>query len=377
VKTVEWVVKASKLCNLRCAYCYEWNSLADPQRIAVDEWRRILAAVRDYHGLLARQLRRPIETRLIWHGGEPLLLPAPYLDEVMAIQHEMLAGLPHRLLLQTNLYRVSDTHLDVVSRHDVGLGVSLDVVAGVRLNAAGRETRSAVVANMDRLTARGVPYGAITVAARHNIGRLREVHDFWARRGVGFRVLPLFQGPDERPAGAFEVSDDDLAIALSDLFDHWVESGTVIDVAPLSEWLVDVLRKLVGLHVPTYDRRAGGERVLLVETNGDLLTTDERGVADARLGNLFVESMEQILTGPRYAASLARTEAKTARVCAGCAHVGFCDGYPAHAEPFDELPGGRCPVTAAVHDHIERYLLVHGFGPDRLLGWLRSAATAA
>jgi uncharacterized protein len=377
VKTVEWVVKASKLCNLRCAYCYEWNSLADPHRIAVDEWRRILAAIRGYHVLLDRQLGRPIETRLIWHGGEPLLLPAPYLDEVMAIQHEMLAGLPHRLLLQTNLYRVSDAHLEVVARHDVGLGVSLDVVAGVRLNAAGRETRSAVVANLDRLTALGVPYGAITVAARHNIGRLREVHDFWARRGIGFRVLPLFQGPDERPAGAFEVSDDDLAIALSDLFDHWVESGTLIDVAPLSEWLVDVLRKLVGLRVPTYDRGAGGERVLLVETNGDLLTTDERGVADARLGNLFVESMEQILTGPRYAASLARTEAKTARVCAGCRHVGFCDGYPAHAEPFDELPGGRCPVTAAVHDHIERYLLGNGFGPDRLLGWLRAAATAA
>lgn len=377
MKTVEWVIKASKLCNLRCAYCYEWNSLANPQRIAVDEWRGILAAIRDYHVLLALQLRRPIETRLIWHGGEPLLLPAAYLDEVMAMQHEMLAGLPHRLLLQTNLYRVSDAHLDVVSRHDVGLGVSLDVVDGVRLTAAGRQTRHAVVANMDRLTARGVSYGAITVAARHNIGRLREVHDFWARRGVGFRVLPLFQGPDERPMGAFEVSDDELAIAVSDLFDHWVESGTVIDVAPLSEWLVDVLRKLVGLRVPTYDRKAGGERVLLVETNGDLLTTDERGVADARLGNLFSDSMEQILSGLRFAASLARTEAKTARVCAGCPHAGFCDGYPAHAEPFDELPGGRCPVTAAVHDHIERYLLTSGFGPDRLLGWLRSADKAA
>jgi len=377
MKTVEWVVKASKLCNLRCAYCYEWNSLANTRRIAVEEWRQILTAIRDYHVFLARQLQHPIESRLIWHGGEPLLLPASYLDEVMALQHEMLAGLPHRLLLQTNLYKVSDVHLDVVSRHDVGLGISLDVVAGVRLTAGGQETRHTVAANMDRLMARGIAHGAITVAARHNIDRLREVHDFWARRGIGFRVLPLFQGPDERPMGVFEVSDDELVIAVSDLFDHWVESGRVIDVAPLSEWLTDVLRKLVGLHVPTYDRRVGGERVLLVETNGDLLTTDERGIAEARLGNLFVESMEQILAGPGYVASLARTEAKTARVCGGCVHAGFCDGYPAHAEPFEEQPGGRCPVTAAVHDHIEAYLLGNGFGPDRLLGWLRSAATAA
>jgi uncharacterized protein len=295
----------------------------------------------------------------------------------MAIQHEMLSDLPHRLLLQTNLYRVSDAHLDVISRHDIGLGISLDVVAGVRLTAGGRETRHAVVANMNRLAARGIPFGAITVAARHNIGRLREVHDFWARRGVGFRVLPLFQGPNERPMGVFDVSDDELVIAVSDLFDHWVESGRVIDVAPLSEWLTDVLRKLVGLHVPTYDRRAGGERVLLVETNGDLLTTDERGIAEARLGNLFGDSMEQVLAGPRYAASLARTEAKTARVCGGCVHAKFCDGYPAHAEPFEELPGSRCPVTAAVHDHIEQYLVANGFGSDQLISWLRSTPTAA
>jgi hypothetical protein len=77
---------------------------ADPQRISVEQWRLILAAIRDYHVLLAGRLGRPVETRLIWHGGEPLLLPAGHLDEVMALQHDVLAGLPHRLPLQTNLY---------------------------------------------------------------------------------------------------------------------------------------------------------------------------------------------------------------------------------------------------------------------------------
>ena len=27
LKMVNWVVKVSKLCNLRCRYCYEWNEL--------------------------------------------------------------------------------------------------------------------------------------------------------------------------------------------------------------------------------------------------------------------------------------------------------------------------------------------------------------
>src|SRR5215467_1760411 len=124
MKKLEWVVKASKFCNLRCAYCYEWDSLADPVRIPVEAWRRVLDAIRTYHLKLQQQLRKNVQSRLIWHGGEPLALPLSYLDEAMALQHEMLANLDHRILLQTNLFRLNSGMLDLLRRHNVGLGVS-------------------------------------------------------------------------------------------------------------------------------------------------------------------------------------------------------------------------------------------------------------
>lgn len=370
MKTVEWVVKASKFCNLRCAYCYEWNSLGDRQRISVDGWRRILDAVRDYHLGLERRLGRPVESSVIWHGGEPLALPPDYLDEVLSLQHRALDGIAYRLLLQTNLYRLPAETFSVLRRHGVGLGVSLDVIGGVRRDVRGQETEASVVANLDRLHRLGVGYGAITVIARHNHRRLREVHDFWRRRGVGFRVLPLFEGPDERPPGAFEVSDDELVAALCDLFDHWIASGTPVDVYPLSEWLGNVLRGIMGERRPVYDRRHGGESVLLVETNGDLYGTDERGRPELRLGNVISDSIERILASPAYEASLLRSEEKTARYCGGCRHYGFCNGYPVHAEPFTVAPATGCPVTAAVHDHIERHLLSAGYDAGALAGML-------
>lgn len=370
MKSVEWVVKASKFCNLRCEYCYEWNSLGDRDRLSLESWRRVLDAIRYYHLTLEQRLDEPVEARLIWHGGEPLTLPSTYLDAAMSLQCEVLQSLRHTILLQTNLYRVPDATLEVLLRHRVKLGVSMDVFGGVRRDLRGRETEAAVVANMDRLDRRGIRYGAITVLAKHNHRRLHDVHDFWTRRRIGFRVLPLFDGLPERPSGRFELSDAELVEALTRLFEHWIEAGAVIDIAPLSEWLGDVLCKLLGLRRRVYDRRRDGERVFLVETTGELYQTDERGRPELSLGNLLSESMDRILSGGAFESSLARTDAKTVRYCGSCPHYGYCDGYPVHAEPFTTAPDRGCPVTAAVHDCIERYLLEAGYDATALLNLL-------
>jgi uncharacterized protein len=371
MKKLEWVVKASKFCNLRCAYCYEWNSLSDRSRISIDGWERILRAIRSYHLMLEQQLGVDVQSCLIWHGGEPLALPITYLDRAMVLQHEMLQDLDHRILVQSNLYRLTDEMLYLLKRHDVGLGVSMDVIGGVRRDVRRNETEDAVVANLDLLERRGVGYGAITVLAKHNHRQLKAVHDFWANRRIDFRILPLFEGPDSRPEGLFEVSDDDLAVAMCDLFDHWIENGAVIDVLPLSEWLQNVLRKILKQRRPVYDRRSRGESVLLVETSGDLYQTDERGDPALRLGNVMTQTIEQILASESYNESLNRTDEKTERFCQRCSHYGFCNGYPVHAEPFTVAPSVGCPITTAVHDHIERYLLETGYDALALAGLLQ------
>ncbi|MGE5602924.1 MAG: SPASM domain-containing protein [Nitrososphaerales archaeon] len=162
---------------------------------------------------------------------------------------------------------------------------------------------------------------------------------------------------------------------MCDLFDHWIEAGAVVDVLPLSEWLDNVLREILGQRGPTYDRRRRGESVLLVETNGDLYQTDERGRPELRLGNLMRDSIERILASPAYEASLVRSEKKAARFCHACRHYGFCNGYPIHAEPF-AVPPTHCPVTSAVHDHIARYLVASGYDASTLMSLLRQTVPA-
>jgi uncharacterized protein len=79
MSAVTWIIKASKFCNLRCRYCYEWHELAQRKRISPEQWRKILQAARRYAELQRERFAEPASTRIVWHGGEPILLPMSYL----------------------------------------------------------------------------------------------------------------------------------------------------------------------------------------------------------------------------------------------------------------------------------------------------------
>src|SRR5262245_24935146 len=88
MRTVEWVIKPSSYCNLRCRYCYEWNGLGDTTRMALEVWANIARSIAEYHRRLEDQAHEPILTRIIWHGGEPFALPSGYFRTLIEILKE-------------------------------------------------------------------------------------------------------------------------------------------------------------------------------------------------------------------------------------------------------------------------------------------------
>src|SRR5438552_4842197 len=205
-RRISWVVKASKLCNLRCRYCYEWNDLAKRDRIALDHWRSLLVAIRKYHEAITLRSKVATETDIVWHGGEPLLLPSDYIAAVMAVEREILGeGLQHgqyRNFLQTNLYSVQEEKLQLLARERIELGVSMDVVGGVRLSAGGEETEDQVARNIDLLTKHGTDFGAIVVLAGHPVHTSRRSTTSTRSWASGCVPCPSSIHPSTKPARA-------------------------------------------------------------------------------------------------------------------------------------------------------------------------------
>src|SRR5262245_45276400 len=92
------IVKATRLCNLRCAYCHDWRAGAG-QTIPFEILARMTAsALRDSSA---------DEVDFIWHGGEPTVLRTSFYEKALYVQSQFQRpGQRVRNSLQTNGTRV-------------------------------------------------------------------------------------------------------------------------------------------------------------------------------------------------------------------------------------------------------------------------------
>ncbi|MEK1145227.1 radical SAM protein, partial [Mycobacterium ulcerans] len=345
--------------------------LSDPTRMSESVWRDALVAIRDYADLTIRRCGYDIPVDIIWHGGEPTLLPREYFERVFALQREVfpsdwLQSRRVRNVLQTNLYSVRDEHLDVFEEHDVELGISVDFAEGVRLTAGGKRTEAAVRSNIRRLQDRGLPFSIITVLAGHTVSQIQRVFEEISQLQKPTRLLPLFSGPAARPMNGVTVDKSDILDALMVFFDLWVSAGMTPRVDPLDQYLRTVILKRMGLERPGQDRALLGNDVLVVDRDGRLSCDAYREHGD--LGNITETTIEDIVDGATYGYLV--------HLRLPCRGRDSTEGFGLHAVPVPRRLRHQPDRTQFRQPHPARlpdrsiYLAAHR-GPPRGSGLLR------
>lgn len=134
------IVKATRLCNLRCTYCHSWSG--DPgNKMSFEVLAR---AIRD--GLRAPNVRN---VNFVWHGGEVTLLPLSFYRKAVWLQEQFRRrGQIVTNTVQTNGTRLSREWLTFLRLYEFKIGVSLDGPPELhdrrRLDIAGRPTSERV-----------------------------------------------------------------------------------------------------------------------------------------------------------------------------------------------------------------------------------------
>jgi uncharacterized protein len=119
------IIKFASPCNLNCTYCYEYNTGDDswkrkPKFFSNEYAKYLNERIKEYLELVPIQ-----KMNLICHGGEPLLLGAEKLNDIFSIIKD---GIEDKINfgMQTNAVLVNENIIEVLKKHNVKCGVSID-----------------------------------------------------------------------------------------------------------------------------------------------------------------------------------------------------------------------------------------------------------
>lgn len=122
-----FLIKVTARCNLNCDYCYVFNH-------ADQSWKKMPSVLSSENRvILAKRIGEYAEKEglkhilVLFHGGEPLLVGIERLMEIVRlVRQEVSKEIKVDFSLQTNGTLLSKENLDILSKENVGVSLSLD-----------------------------------------------------------------------------------------------------------------------------------------------------------------------------------------------------------------------------------------------------------
>lgn len=318
------IMKATRLCNLRCTYCHFWRTGPDQ----VMSFEVMATAIRD---ALATPGVRHVE--FTWHGGEVTLLPPEFLRTAIWLQERFRR--PEQQVVnavQTNGLRLDAEWMRLFGDYDISVGISLDgppeVHDRTRVNRRGEATSAQVRAGLELLREHRVKHGVLMVVGDDVIalGAARTL-EYLLELGVPtvglLNVIPENVADHEQLRGQY-LPWPRYVQWLRELFALWWPAHA--DRLNLRE-LGDLVGKVAGGPSRTC-LFAGGchGRYLTVEPNGEVSACDKYVAApDFVLGR----SLREAFAGDRLP-EIRRREGAALAEFRDCRWFGVCAGGCPH-----------------------------------------------
>lgn len=324
MKSLSLVVKLAERCNLNCSYCYVFNQGNESYRALP---KVITPRVRErLPGFIQALHESGIERiNVIFHGGEPLLLKRAEFDHLC---HAIRAENPSRSIsfsLQTNGVLLNAAWAEVLGRHDVEVGVSLDGDAelnSMRVYHNGSQSYGQAVAGWRLLSEANLARDRRTPTILCAITGERT-----ARALAHFIELGVDRCDLIMPSQTAESTSSDLVeqleTALPQLFDTWWENRHRISVRSF-RYIVHVMT--AGVSTPDLVRDASSSKATIsVDTAGRIGPDSSLLPADVSFTHdIFDTDSASAYFTSETAEELRRAEIELPDSCRSCAWAVAC-----------------------------------------------------
>ena len=353
MKTI--IFRPTNNCNLNCTYCYDKNNHFKSEKNIIDESTQKFIEEKEniLHSIniLFENEKNP---RIIFHGGEPLLVRAEELSDLCDNLSNRI-----RFSIQTNGTLITEKSIEMFKKHHFSVGVSLDGCNKIqnyqRVFPSGVNSFDKVLENLFRLKKENVKFGLIMSVAKQHIKSESELYNFIAKNEFSCNIRPVFG--DEKNKNV--MSQEEYATFFNELFDIWIndENETVSNHQVLE--LYQALRSSIDPHFSNNLCSNSSDcfhNFISLDVDGNLYACNRLyGKSEFYYGNLKENSLSEI---QEKIDNLVRLRQQAIEVqCKECDDLNFCNGgcpaesYDIYGDIYHKAP--ICKAKQLIKKHVE------------------------
>ena len=350
-------------CNLACEYCFEGNgkNRCYPNIKLINQKFEDGIDYFDTYIDEIYSINNSRTTKMIFHGGEPLLIKDYNLRKVMERQKEK----QHNILwsLQTNGTLINEQYITLFKEFSVSVGVSIDGLKDqhnkYRVFKNGNPTFDIVFNNLKKMLESGIHCGILATISNINIGNLIEFYELFADKDVNFSFNALYPNVNNNKA---ELTSGEYAKAICGLFDYWIsDENHNMSIRPFERIIQGFVKPEFG-NPGCHWSKDCSKGFVAIDSEGKLYPCEHWvGNKEFCFGNIDDGLIEAL---KKNTGLCGRTDYLADSDCRDCKIFKYCYGgcpwnaYVSHGTVFSK-DEDVCEARRIIIDHIYNYVAEH------------------
>lgn len=347
-------MKITHACNLDCKYCFYLKDdylCSIENTLSIDKLKYILKET--------AKICNNID--LVFHGGEPLLLPIDYFEEVLNYQ-KILANeesVSFRNSIQSNGTILNSSILYLIQDLGFEYGVSLDGQKDVHdsnrvFKGSKKGTFDLILRNLEQLRTNNINISSLVVATKKTIENPLEFYSFFKSNSIDIKINEMYF---ERNNQNLAPTNNELSNFMIKLFDLWFndKSNDLISIEPFTT----IISSFWGENAGDCCYKSSCTSFFLVETDGSITLCSRLKFLNHNLGNLYDNTWNEIFKN-NVIKKLNKRVLEPNNECANCTWLKTCyggcpaSGYETYYNMYKKTYW--CESRKIIFEHIYNHL---------------------
>lgn len=196
-------------CNLRCKHCYHAKTEFDTNKMTEKTLNRFLTITSPFYQ----------NVKIIWHGGEPLLMGYDFYAYAYKAFREFTDnyGTKFNFSVQTNGTLLDEKFVELFEKTNTAISISYDG----KYNNALREETEKVESAIDYLKVQNIKFSCLSVISHANIKYLVEMYEEFKEKNIPVKFNPIIPDGAAKENKNYLITKEEWTSCFSEFFKYW------------------------------------------------------------------------------------------------------------------------------------------------------------